>query len=90
MLADPRPEGPVLGYFAGQAIPTAVVDLFGHRFTYAGIASRLRSGRYDVDSLRPGEWLVEPGLIYYRDPNAPDGLLKRLRRHSDRPATGSF
>jgi hypothetical protein len=24
-----------------------------------------RSGRYDIESLRRGEWIVEPGLIYY-------------------------
>jgi hypothetical protein len=84
ILVDPRPDGPVVGYYAGRPIAAAVVDYFGHRFTYAGVAPRLHSGRYDIESLRPGEWIVEPGLIYYGDPSEPRGLLKRLRG-SDRP-----
>jgi hypothetical protein len=79
ILVEPRPDGPVVGYYDGRVITAAVVDYFGRRFTYAGIAPRLRSGRYDVESLRPGEWIVEPGLIYYRDPSESGGLLKRLR-----------
>ena len=79
ILVEPRPDGPVVGYYAGRAIAAAVVDYFGRRFTYAGIAPRLYSGRYDVESLRPGEWIVEPGLIYYGDPRERSGLLKRFR-----------
>jgi len=66
ILVEPRPDGPLIGQYAGQPIAAAVVDYFGRRFTYVGIAPRLRSGRYDVESLRPGEWIVEPGLIYYK------------------------
>ena len=87
MLVEPRADGPVIGYYAGHAIPAAVVDHFGHSFTYVGVAPRLRSGRYDVESLQPGEWIVEPGLIYYRDPSESRGLLKKLGR-SDHHAVG--
>ena len=79
MLVEPRADGPVVGYYAGRAIAAAVMDYFGHRFTYAGVAPRIRNGRYDVESLLPGEWIVEPGLIYYRDPDKSGGLLKKLR-----------
>lgn len=89
MLVEPRPDGPVVGYYAGRAIAAAVLDYFGRRFAYVGVAPRLRSGRYDVDSLRPGEWIVEPGLIYYRDPSESGGLLKKLRGSGHRSASRS-
>jgi len=89
ILLEPRPDGPVIGYYAGRAIAEVVLDYFGRRFTYAGIAPRLRSGRYDVDSLRPGEWIVEPGLIYYADPGESGGLLKRLRGSDHHRMAGS-
>src|SRR5262249_13853057 len=72
ILMEPHPDGPIVGRYAGHAIAEAVVDYFGRRFTYAGIAPRLRSGRYDVESLRPGEWIVEPGLVYYATPAGPE------------------
>lgn len=85
ILVEPRPDGPVVGYYADHAIAAAVVDYFGCRFTYVGVAPRLRSGRYDTDSLLPGEWIVEPGLVYYSNPSKSGGLLGRLLgsgRHS--------
>jgi hypothetical protein len=48
----------VIGQYVGQYVGSAVAS------SYAGIAPRFRSGRYDIESLRPGEWIVEPGLIY--------------------------
>jgi hypothetical protein len=67
ILVEPRPDGPVIGYFAGQPIAAAVVDYFRRRFVYAGVAPRRRNGQYDIKSLRPGEWIVEPGLVYQFD-----------------------
>ena len=64
MLQEPHGEGPLVGTFAGQAIFERMTDYLGQHYRFAGIAPRLPSGRYDVDALRPGEWLVEPGLIY--------------------------
>jgi hypothetical protein len=60
-------EGPVVGTYADQSIPAAVVDHCGHRYHYVGLAPRLRDGRFDVRSLRLGEWIVEPGLVYMSD-----------------------
>jgi hypothetical protein len=53
---------------AGTPISEVVTDLFGRRFTYAGAAPRKGNGTYDVDSLRPGEFIVEPGLLYRLEP----------------------
>jgi hypothetical protein len=88
ILIEPRPDGQVIGYYAGRPIAAAVVDHFGRRFTYAGVAPRLRSGTYDVGSLRPGEWIVEPGLVYYADPGETGGLLKKLRGSGHHSTTG--
>jgi hypothetical protein len=64
MLADPKPDGPTVGFFRGSAIAAAVVDYFGRRYVFAGIATRGRNGKYDTEALGRGERLVEPGLIY--------------------------
>jgi hypothetical protein len=69
MLQEPHGEGPSVGSFAGQAISERMTDYLGQHYRFAGIAPRLRDGRYDVDALRPGEWLVEPGLIYAHESN---------------------
>jgi hypothetical protein len=88
ILIEPRPDGQVIGYYAGRPIAAAVVDHFGRRFTYAGVAPRLRNGRYDAEALRPGEWIVEPGLVYYADPGETGGLLKMLRGSGHDSAIG--
>ena len=67
MLTDPRPEGPVVGFFRDRPIAAAVVDYFGRRYVFCGLASRRRNGQYDVDVLARGERLVEPGLVYASD-----------------------
>lgn len=89
ILVEPRADGPIVGFYAGHPIAAAVVDYFGRRFIYAGVAPRLRSGRYDGDSLRPGEWIVEPGLVYYTDPEESGGLRKRLSGSGHRSVTGA-
>jgi hypothetical protein len=63
---DARFEGAssVVGYLDGRPIVDTVIDDAGCRYRYVGLAARLRDGRVDVLSLRPGEWIVEPGLIY--------------------------
>ena len=64
ILVEPHADGPVVGYYGGRPIAAAVVDYFGRRYSYAGIAPRGRSGQYDVEALGPGEWIIEPGLVY--------------------------
>jgi hypothetical protein len=64
VVADPRSEGPILGKYGENNIAATVVDCFGRRYDYVGVATRRPSGRYDADALQPGEWIVEPGLVY--------------------------
>jgi len=64
IVLEPRPDGPLIGFYDGQPIAAAILDYFGRRFVYQGIAPRRRDGKYDVKLLRPGEWIVEPGLVY--------------------------
>jgi hypothetical protein len=74
MLQEPHGEGPSVGSFAGRAISECVTDYLGEHYRFAGIAPRLADGRYNLDALHPGEWLVEPGLIY-----AHEGEPRRSR-----------
>lgn len=56
--------GAIVGSLADKPIHEAVIDENGNRYHFAGLASRDANGRYDVFSLKTGEWIVEPGLIY--------------------------
>jgi len=84
ILVEPRADGPVIGYFAGQPIAAAVVDLFGRRFVYEGVAPRRRDGQYDVSCLRKGEWIVEPGLVYNFDQLSSGSLRPAARKQQMR------
>src|SRR4051812_43001181 len=64
LLADAKPEGDVIGYLAGHPITEMVVDRNGVRYHFVGVAPRASGSRFDLTSLRPGEWIVLPGLIY--------------------------
>ena len=64
MIVEPRPEGAVIGYFAGEPISERVIDTFGRRFAYVGLASRRRDGEFDADQLKVGEFIAAPGLVY--------------------------
>lgn len=66
-LVDPKADGPIIGFYGECPIAAAVVDNHGHRFVYAGAAPRCHSGRLDFTALGPGEWIVEPGLLYVVD-----------------------
>jgi hypothetical protein len=64
IMIAPSPAGPVIGYYHGLPIAERVVDQFGRRFTYFGIIGRRRDGQYDVDRLKSGQFIVEPGIVY--------------------------
>ncbi len=64
ILSDFRTEGATIGHLAGKPIAETVVDASGHRYRYVGVAPRVPDGRFDVDALRSGEWIVRPGLVY--------------------------
>ncbi len=85
MMIEPHPAGSAIGRLAETTISETMTDLFGRRFTYVGLAPRRHNGRYDLDSLRPGEFIVEPGLLYRLDdprprrkrPSREDALSRR-------------
>src|SRR5271169_4519880 len=64
MVVEPHTAGPVIGVYRGLPFAEQVVDQFGRRFAYVGVACRRRDGQFDLASLRPGEFIVEPGLAY--------------------------
>lgn len=59
-----RSEGATIGHLADKPIVETVVDANGHWYRYVGVALRVPDGRFDVDALRSGEWIVRPGLVY--------------------------
>jgi len=72
ILAHTRPEGGPLGSYEGIPIAPAIVDDFGRRYVYAGLAPRRPNGRFNLDALRRGEWILPPGLVYRCDlPSRP-------------------
>ena len=64
IMVEPRPAGVTIGLYRGLPIAERVVDQFDRRFTFAGIIGRRRDGQYDVNALKPGQFVVEPGLVY--------------------------
>jgi len=63
-LYGARPDGAVVARYRDQDVCDVVVDEFGHRYVFAGVAPRLLNGAYDVRGLKIGEVILEPGLIY--------------------------
>ena len=64
IMVEPRPAGATIGLYRGLPIAERVVDQFNRRFTYLGVIGRRRDGQYDVNALKPGQFVVEPGLVY--------------------------
>ena len=76
IMVEPRPAGATIGLYRGLPIAERVVDLFNRRYTFVGVIGRRRDGQYDVDALKPGQFVVEPGLVY--------GLETPVRRNEPR------
>jgi hypothetical protein len=70
ILANLQSEGTTIGHLAGRPIPETVVDASGHCYRFAGVAPRDADGRFNIDSLRAGEWIVQPGLVYLMEESA--------------------
>jgi hypothetical protein len=64
LLDAAKADGPVVGHLRGKPIPALVIDRNGGRYRFVGIVGRDGSGRLDVLSLKQGEWIVAPDLIY--------------------------
>ena len=67
VLANLKEQGAIIGQLAGHPIADTVVDASGSRYRYVGVATRDANGRFDVEALRAGEWIVQPGLVYAAD-----------------------
>ena len=72
ILAKLRFEGPIIGHLQSQAIHETALDESGMRYRYVGLMPRDVDGRFDVNCLQPGEWIVQPGLIYAVEPPSHD------------------
>jgi hypothetical protein len=59
-----RADGAIIGSVNGFGIAEFVLDEFGRRYEYAGLASRRGNGKFDADVLGIGEFILEPGLVY--------------------------
>jgi hypothetical protein len=79
IIPGARADGAVIGSINGFEIPEFVLDEFGRRYEYVGLASRRWNGKFDSDVLRAGEFIAEPGLVYKR--LKPDG--RKLRKSID-------
>jgi hypothetical protein len=78
IMVEPRPAGATIGLYRGLPIAERVVDRFNRHFTYVGVIGRRRDGQYDVDALKPGQFVVEPGLVYGLDTG--NGRVKQQAR----------
>ena len=64
LLNGTQPAGPKIGDYRGQPIHESVVDEFGRRFVFVGVATRYPNGALNPDVLRTGEFILRPGLVY--------------------------
>jgi hypothetical protein len=83
IMVEPRPAGATIGLYRGLPIAERVVDQFDRCFTYVGVIGRRGDGQYDVNALKPGQFVVEPGLVY--DLEAGEGREKQEVRAEPPP-----
>jgi hypothetical protein len=65
-------EGGVACRLGRELVRELVRDSQGCLYRFVGLASRDAFGRLDVAALGPGEWIVEPDLIYAHEMHAAD------------------
>ncbi len=81
VLHDMKPAGPSMGRYADSEIPESIIDMFGRRYVYVGVAPRTWGGQFDVDALQPGEFILPPGLVYRLEHMKPSWLSQLFRLH---------
>ena len=64
VLKGAKPDGNLIAVYLDCQVVDVIVDECGHRYAFVGVAPRKRDGRYDINVLRAGEVIVEPGLLY--------------------------
>jgi hypothetical protein len=65
-------EGGVACRLGSKLVRELVRDKQGCLYRFVGLASRDSFGRLDVEALKPGEWIVEPDLIYAHEMHTAD------------------
>jgi hypothetical protein len=70
-IVGPKPQGRVIGTLDGKPFTELVIDDFGRTYRYAGVVNRQRNGRFAVEDLRTGEFLLDSGLVYKLNTLAP-------------------
>ncbi len=64
LLDAAKTGGPVVGHLRGKPISAVVIDRNDGCYRFVGIAARDGRGRLDVMSLKLGEWILAPDLVY--------------------------
>jgi hypothetical protein len=65
IVHDVRPApGTAVVTYAKNELPKLVIDGYGRLFEYVGVAPRRIDGEFDVDALKPREFIVRPGHVY--------------------------
>lgn len=82
ILQDATPSGPHIGGLGDMPIFESVTDYFGKSYSYVGLAPRTWAGEIDVYRLKPGEFILPPGLVYR--------LCKQPRAQKIKHLFGSF
>ena len=67
LLRNVTAKGPVVGHYEGQDVRQSIVDEWGRRYSFVGIAAFKWNGEYDCDALKAGEFILPPGLVYRLD-----------------------
>lgn len=67
LLRNVTAEGPIVGRYEGQDVRQNIVDEWGRRYSFVGIAAFRWDGQYACDALKTGEFILPPGLVYRLD-----------------------
>jgi hypothetical protein len=78
IMVEPRPAGATIGVYRGLPVAEQVVDLFDRRYSFVGVIGMRSDGQYDVDALKPGQFIVEPGLVYEIETSVRRGRQRAL------------
>ena len=63
-LTGAKPDGAIVATYCDHDVCDVVIDERGYRYVFVGLAPRKADGSYDVKPLKPGEVILEPGLLY--------------------------
>lgn len=81
LLGNVQFSGAVVAQIGERPIRETVIDAGGRQYRFVGLARRDDDGRLDVEALRPGEWIVEPNLVYAANEKPEQQSLLTAFRH---------